>query len=123
MPISLRALAQDRHTLRIDYGDAGDLNIVYTPSLITEKLLAQMSALSDASPMPAVGEAVNATLARIIQTWDMTDDAGAAIPLTEEALVDIPLLVRVDILSRLVADMRLGEPTGTPSKPRSSKRS
>lgn len=123
MPISLRALAQDRHTLRIDYGDAGDLNIVYTPSLITEKLLAQMSAITNDSQVPEVGAAVNATLARIVQSWDVTGDDGAVIPLTEEALADMPLLVRVDILTRLVADMRLGETTGTPSPTRSRKRS
>ena len=124
MPITLRALAQDRHTLRIDYGeDVGDLNIVYTPSLITEKLLAQMTAITDDSGMPEVGAAVNATLARIVQSWDLTGDEGAVIPLTEEALADIPIMVRVDILTRLVSDMRLGESTGTPSPTRSRKRS
>jgi hypothetical protein len=123
MPITLRALAQDHHTLRIDYGAEGDLNIVYTPSLITEKLLAQMSAISATSEMPAVGAAVNDTLARLVQSWDLTGDDGAVIPLTPEALVDIPLMVRVDILSRLVSDMRLGEQTGTPSKTPSRKRS
>jgi len=47
MPITLRALARDRHTLRIDYGEDGDLNVTYAPSRITEKLIAQMSDVHD----------------------------------------------------------------------------
>ena len=123
MPISLRALAADRQTLRIDYGEAGDLNITFTPSLVTEKLIRQIRAITADSDVDEMADAINATLLRLVESWDVTDDNGAVIPLTPDGMGDVPIMVRFDILNKLVDEMRLGEPKGTPSPKPSRKRS
>ena len=123
MPITLRALAQDRQTLRIDYGDAGDLNIVYTPSLLTEKLLTRLSSMTGETAMGDAAEIVNAVLLKLVLEWDLLDDDGEPLPLTVDGMGEAPLKVRFDIMQRIASDMRLGEPKGTPSPTRSRKHS
>jgi uncharacterized small protein (DUF1192 family) len=120
MPLKLSALVANTASVHLDFGAMGDLTVRYRPALINERTLAMLSVgeMNDGAALAEMMARFNAELCRLIVGWDLTDDAGAAIPLTPDALSALPLTLRVSVLSEIASDLRLGEASGSaPSAP------
>lgn len=119
MPLDLGHLQTNTKALRIDYGEAGDVNVTYRPANLTETSIRQLRAIqASATTIDTMEEklaALNTLLRQLVVSWDLTRD-GVPIPLTEEALSEVPMDVRGDIVTAIVGDTRLGERTGTPTR-------
>ncbi|MGZ6321667.1 MAG: hypothetical protein ACXWQR_20485 [Ktedonobacterales bacterium] len=132
MPLDLQNLTTDTATARVDYGANGDINLVYRPGNVTENSLAklqylqEMDALRKADPehksdikesLEYMG-AVNTLLCQMLISWDLKRNA-VVIPLTDDALRDVPLGIRMDVLRAIYGDAEINPTTGTPSQPTS----
>lgn len=137
MPLTLTQIAANRASVTVTY--AGQtVTLEYSPALITEKAIAEMSALSDSAARPATGDAsdeanedaarslsefsgmmgaINDLLCRIVLAWDVYEDDAQTVmfPLTPDRLADLPVEFRSLCLRAVFGGMRLGETNGTPS--------
>lgn len=116
MPLNLRNLSSNSATCRVDYGEAGDINITYRIANLTEKTIRQIAVLQDENEQDfdANMAALNSLLRSLVISWDLQRD-GVTIPLTDEALADVPIDVRADVLRNIFEDSRMGEANGTPT--------
>src|SRR5262245_45903726 len=89
MPIPLAALTADRRTLRIPFGD-DQLTITYTPSAV--------NAVQEARELAEREQgrhllAQARSLAESIISWDVVDEHGETLPVTEEVLCALGLAI------------------------------
>lgn len=90
--------------IRIEFdGDDEDLNVEYRPRAITPRMEDQFQTYIDENHGERV---VFDSLAAMVVTWDLTDDAGVPIPLTPDALNDVPSSVLTYVLNKLREDIR-----------------
>lgn len=88
MPIKTSTLAAlDTKTMRIDFGDAGDLNIEYRPNGITLDLLAKLRNAEDE-------ETVVGLFFSVITSWDLQGDDGKTLPVDRSSygFFSVPLI-------------------------------
>lgn len=114
MPLNLNNLNSNSATCRVDYGDAGDINITYRVGNLTEKTVKQLQVLQDKKQTDLTRNmaAVNAVLRQLVIAWDLLRD-GKPVALTDDALGDVPIDVRGDVLRAIFEGARLGETNGT----------
>lgn len=114
MPLDLQNLQDESATCHIGYGAAGEINLVYRPNAITEKMIRQLRILEDEEnrDFDANMAALNGLIIRLVVSWDLTNK-GVPIPLTDDGLSDVPIKIRTDVLNAIFAESRLGEPQGT----------
>lgn len=101
--------------------DGDDLHVEYRPTSYTP---AEVVALQEATPTTgkrmsaaAQREALDRTIEtmlRLIVSWDLEDEDGRTIPLTREALRDVPLNVFHEVQRAIAEDQAAGE-AGEPS--------
>jgi hypothetical protein len=122
MPISLANLAADTATARVDYGAAGDINIVFHPNRITEQTLAAYAIVRDKNneDMVANVAALRALILDLAESWDLFGKDGQPVPLTNDGLRTVPIMVLADVMAAMFQGSRLGESNGTPSSQDSS---
>lgn len=118
MPLRVSHLVANQADIHLDFGDDGDLTITYRPALVNERTLAMLSIgdISDAEQLADMMHRFNGELCRLIVRWDLTDDSDVVIPLTPDALSELPLVLRITILTEIAKDLRVGELNGTTSK-------
>lgn len=144
MPLTLSQIAANRASVTIEY--AGQLvTLEYAPALITEKTIADMSAvamgadglaLPDARAAGGVSETdarravvdftgfmatLNDLLCRVVLAWDVYEDDAETVmfPLAPDRLSELPVEFRAACFRAIFGGLRLGEPSGTPSPARS----
>lgn len=111
MPIRLSALTADRRPLKIEFGD-DTLNLVYRPSTI--------NAVQEARELEdkAAGKHVMAqarTLVEAIISWDIQDDDGQSLPVSEEVMASLGLDVTLKINRAIIQDLLPNQTTGSVS--------
>jgi len=109
MPITLSKIVSNTANVSFAYG-ADTVNVVYYPSKLTEKTLADIqsfSTLSDATIQDSFS-ALNDTLASLIKSWDVyEDDAQTTMfPLDASRLPELPISFRASCLQAIMADIR-----------------
>ena len=102
----LSDLVRNERALALEF--AGDtLNFSYRPGLVTP-------AFSDAlgtEKRPLIW-----ALSRVVVSWDLVDDAGQPLPLTEQSLTEIPTPFLRSVLHAILDDVNVGEAFGSNSK-------
>lgn len=132
MGLDLDNLTTNSATCRVDFGAAGDVNVVYRPGNVTENSLAKLQYLQEVEAQRKADpersrnlqealeymQAINMLLQQVVIEWDM-NRKGVIIPLTEEGLSGVPLDVRARVLSNIFGDAGMDPTNGTPSQPTS----
>ena len=93
MPVRMSNLVADRRTINFPVGD-DTLRIVYKPSTINAKQEIIEREMRDQRLFLG---AMAKSLATMIVDWDLQDDAGNQVPITEEVLGELG----IDVLRRL----------------------
>lgn len=125
MPLTLNQVTANTATVTLTGGVIGDntLTVEYRPTMLTEKLIAQMQAFSapglskDADRVVASLGALNEILAGkpsdppepgLIKAWDFYEDDAQTqmVPITARRLADIPIALRMQIVTAILKDMR-----------------
>lgn len=85
------------------------LNVEYYPNLVTEETFIQLSALSTMTE-DTISESFrsyNETLVGLMKSWDLLEDDGkTVVPLTAEQLIKVGIVVRGEILTAIMDDIR-----------------
>lgn len=116
MPLNLHNLSSNRATVRVDFGDDGDVSIVYRPGNVTEKLIRDVQGMPDGSAAAQADAltslaANNSLLRHLIVSWDLEWD-GVPVPVTAEAIAEVPADICGHLLRAIVEDMQLHPMTG-----------
>ncbi len=88
----------EQKPLAVTFGSA-TLNLVYRPLSYTVKEMED--ATKDRDPKNIVR-----TMQRLLVEWDLTDDDNNPIPLSDEALVEIPSHIFTGIMQAVAKDSR-----------------
>lgn len=108
MPITLEKMASNTASVTIQSGE-DSATIVYYPGRVTDKILAQIKALGSLDEDSALEglEAFNGTIASLIKSWDIYEDAKATrlLPITAEGISAIPYLFRVQMVTAILGDI------------------
>lgn len=81
------------------------LRITYRPAAITVQFAKDYEAEGKRDPMAA-----NARwLARVLRSWDLTDEKGQPYPITEEALLELGMDVLAMLFVAIIEDAGLGK--------------
>ena len=51
-------------------------------------------------------------LAKVLRGWDITDDSGHALPLTEESIAQLPMWCQNLLVSKIMEDQQVGKRNG-----------
>lgn len=89
------SLAKTRE-VHLDFGEDGDLNLTIDPGALTPATQMKLAAAGE--------EDVSVFcefLPKVIRKWDLTDDAGNIIPLTEVGIADVPFIALGEIFSKM----------------------
>lgn len=130
MGLDLSNLTTDTARARVDYGANGDINIVYRPGNVTENSLAKLQYLEEVDALRKANPehksdikesleymaAVNTLLCQMLIEWDLKRN-GVVIPLTDDALRDVPLGIRMDVLRTIYGDAGMDPTNGTNEPP------
>lgn len=101
MPIRLSTLTADRRPLRVPFGDDA-LTLTYKPSTINA--VQETRELEDKAAGKHVLSQVR-TLAEAVISWDLQDDDGNPLPITEEVMKGLGLDVILKINRAIIADL------------------
>lgn len=112
MPISLSALTADRRTVKVPFGDDA-LTLVYRPSTINA--VQEARELEDREKGRHL-LAQARSLAEIILSWDLVDDAGKPLPVTEETIQTFGIDVVSKITRAVLADLLPNQTTPPTSR-------
>ena len=104
MPISLSDLTKKERTVGIHFdGVDTPLTVTYRPDRWTPSSQVEYSRLFADNKS---GSALAFYVASRVVQWDLVDDAGAAIPLTETALDAVDIVVLDRVVAGIMDDMR-----------------
>jgi len=104
MPIRLSDLTKRERVVAIPFeGVDAPLTVTYCPDRWTPASQAQYTELF---AQQRQGKALACYVAARVVAWDLVDDAGAAIPLTEDALSGVDIAVLDRVVVGIIADMR-----------------
>lgn len=111
MPVSLAKIAANTATVKFLWGE-DDVNIVYRPGLVTEKIFTTLNHLNedgatDEEALAGFGS-LNDILARLIVSWDVYEDAEQSVmfPIVASRLAELPIMFRGRIIKEIVSDIR-----------------
>jgi hydrogenase maturation factor len=99
VPISLNQLRERKATTTLDLGDGLSIQLVYKPNEITPGYLDSVSKETDLMALARV-------VARIISSWDITDDDGVAMSVTDETAAQLGIQLLNEIITTVASDMR-----------------
>jgi len=104
---------QNKHKTTLDiYGD-GDLVITYLPSKAGQKdLVRKMEELGENEESWTRIDGMTEYLAEVISEWDITDDEGKPLPVTEEYLDQLGIIIQGHIFQSIQRTFALGEKKG-----------
>ena len=98
MPVKRRAIAErESRTVRLDFGDAGDLNVAYFPGKLTYGLMKRINNAAHDNDYDTMLEGFLA----IFDSWDLLDDNGNPEPLTMAVFEDLGVDVLTGIMSAI----------------------
>lgn len=101
MPISLSALTADRRTVKVPFGD-DTLTLTYKPSAVNAKQEArELEEREKGQHLLAQAK----SLAEIVESWDVTDDKGKPLPVSEEVLAGLGLDVTSKLTRAILDDL------------------
>lgn len=102
MPVSLAKLLQaDVATLKVDVGLPEPLRVTYVPARVTGEQLALMQTVGESEDLALICE----TFAGIIDSWDLEDEQGERLPVTQGTLLKLPIRVLTKVLEAVSADI------------------
>lgn len=99
MPISLNQLRERKATTTLDLGDGLSIQLVYKPNEITPGYLDSVSKETDLMALARV-------VSRIVASWDITDDAGVAMPVSDDTAAQLGIQLLNEIITIVASDMR-----------------
>lgn len=102
MPIRLSELMRDTRTLTLTVGE-DTLTVTYRPGGITPETEDRLESLAQEQ---RVGQSLIALLLDTLTGWDITDDKGKALPVTEAQLRRLPLALLGQLVRAITEDMR-----------------
>lgn len=91
-----------------------ELKLVYQPSRYTPALESEIKGTLSDPTSPWQAEALVRFLAGLVEEWDLLDDDGSVLDLTEGNLSMLPVEVLAEMMATIGEDMRPGE-AGRPS--------
>lgn len=109
MAVRLSKIKGETRTIRLDFGDAGDLNIVFRPGGITP---AREEELQVEDTEGRGVRAVIGLLCEIVESWDLLDDTGEPLPL------DVDVVMRTipgDLIGQIFDGMKVATTPGEAS--------
>lgn len=109
MPIRLSAITADRRTVKVPFGD-DSLSLTYRPSAINA--VQEARELEEREKGRHL-QAQATSLAEIITSWDILDDEGQPLPVSEEVIATFGLDV-VSKVTRAILDDLLPNRTTAP---------
>jgi len=98
---SLGQIVDATRRVVVTFGDV-ELKIAYRPGAVTPRL---QRAIRQAQIEGDVDTVMLEMLIRLVASWDLTDDDGALVPLTTDALADLPVRLLSGILVALGEDL------------------
>jgi hypothetical protein len=110
MPLSLENIASNTASVTFPY--AGDtITIVYYPERITDKMLHAISAMRDQNDVDGMlGKlgGFNETLASLIQSWDLYEDAAQTtmIPIEAKRFESLSIPFKKDVFLAIAQDLK-----------------
>jgi len=110
MPLTLNQIAANVASVSVPFGE-NSLNVEYYPALVTERTIAQLQGFSNgAKTSDGVLQAfssLNDILSKLIKKWDFFENEAMTqmVPITPERLSELPISIRVRILSSIVRDI------------------
>lgn len=111
MPISLSALTADRRTVTIPFGD-DVLTVVYRPSAINA--IQEARELEDREKGQVLRSQAR-SLAEVIASWDVVDEEGQPLPVSEDVLAALGIDVASKINRAILDDLLPNRQTPTSS--------
>jgi len=106
MPITLAKMTANTSTAKLDWGE-DEVNIVYRPGKVTEKLFAQLAGIEQFTEKtigPGMAD-YNATLADIIVSWDVME-GETMFPIDPIRFPELPLMFRMQVVYAIMGDIR-----------------
>jgi len=98
MAIKRRAIQErDTVSVRVDFGEAGDLNVVIFPGKMTYGLRKKIVKAAEADDYDTMLEC----LLKIFKSWDLLDDKGKPEPLTMAVFEDLGEDVLAEIMQAI----------------------
>jgi hypothetical protein len=86
-------------TVTVDFGDGDELNVTYFADRLTPRIEADLSSATDSAQMVGI-------LLLVVSEWDLLEDDGVTpVPLTEERLRDLPLIVLAQAIRAVSGDL------------------
>jgi hypothetical protein len=110
MPLSLQNIASNTASVTFPY--AGDtITVVYYPERITDKMLFSISGMSSGKDIENVLDKLggfNETIATLIQSWDLYEDAEQSImvPIDAERFKSLSISFKKDVFLAIVEDIK-----------------
>ncbi len=99
MSLTITALIKNTRTITVRISNVTEcLTVVYKPGEITQRML------KDARAGDGIGALIN-QLCSIVQSWDLVDDDGKPLPLTQDALESLPVWFLREVIDALVGDV------------------
>lgn len=93
-------------TMTVEFGDVGNLNIVYRPRGFAyseaQSLWSDLKGLSEQQQQARMSEA----LLRLVVSWDLMDDDGNQLPVTNEVVESLPLQFAIKVFTALAEKLQ-----------------
>jgi hypothetical protein len=90
-------------TIPFEDDDDEPLHVTYRPRGLTTRILAQVHA---AQKDENVASMLYATVPSVLESWDLTNEDGVPIPITEDDLADLPSTLLLHVLNAVSEDIR-----------------
>ena len=114
MPVSFHQIINNSSEFTFTY-DSDSVTIVYYPGRVTDRVYASFSELStmDAKTIDHSLVSLNESLAYLIKSWDVYEDASNSVmfPIDAKRFADLPVPFKLRCLLEVMTDMRPEGPT------------
>lgn len=97
----LTAIVPTNRWISIDF-DETPLRVSYRPASVTPRL---QKAVAEARDRQDIDAGLLDPLCRLIASWDLTDDDEQPLPITPDAIADVPASILFAVLDAIGADM------------------
>lgn len=107
MPVSLTALLSGNQKVEIPYGK-DTLNVWYDPRFYTYEQEEKLNAVIEEERGSGTSKGAKMSITRflgLVKTWDLVDEKGKPVPLTEDGLRRVPRLALDEIYLKVLADL------------------
>ena len=112
MPLRMAHVVKNQRTLTVPF-DEGELNVIYKPNTVTVRLERQWTGIEGAKE--AIDAAVDVILT-LVDSWDLLGEDDQPVPLTRDALEEVPGVILNRIVQSIMADQRPNPPSGKASQ-------